>query len=71
MEIGRYRHRSIESYKGNKPYIFISYSHAYRTLVRHMVEMLNEMGYKVSNDGGNGQINMSEQFYKRVENCNV
>lgn len=64
-------HRTIESYEGNEPYIFISYSHAYRALVRKITELLKSQGYRVSSDGGDGQINMSESYYKRVENCRV
>ena len=64
-------HRPVESYNGNEPFIYFSYSHAYRSYVREVARLLSEKGVRVFTDGGESTINMPEQFYERIKNCSA
>ena len=64
-------HRPIISYKGEEPYAFFSYPHAYRNFVRELVRLLTENGVRVATDGGTSYIDMPDEYYERIKNCRV
>lgn len=44
--------QNIETYKGNEPFIFISYAHADRITVEPIIESLYLQGFRVWYDAG-------------------
>jgi len=53
-----------ESYKGNNPYIFISYAHTDSKIVYPLIEKLQEVGFRVWYDEG---IPISAKWKKEIE----
>ena len=63
---------TFKPYEGDKPYIYVSYSHADKEKVRSILEKLNALGFRIWYDKGIQLVNIWQDYNaKHIKNCCV